>query len=125
MIVFEPRPNEKYKHRKYFDKLFETKEEAEWHKEFGCLERTERLELPTWEEFNKKGYVEFFSEDKTKLVLEKTLTIDYDREPISYYVLEIVIDDYNHTLLFEAEYTKENYTLACRKAKELFLGEKK
>lgn len=102
--------------RKYIDML---------HKETGCIERTERLELPTWEEFDKKGYIEFVGKEATKLILEKTLTIDYDREPISYYVLEILIDDYNHTLLFKAEYTKENYTLACRKAKELFLGENK
>ena len=44
VVVFEPRPNEKYKHHKYFDKLFETKEEAEWHKEFSRIERTERFE---------------------------------------------------------------------------------
>ena len=104
--------------------LFETKEEAEWHKEFGCIERTERLELPTWEDFDKKGYIKFVGKEATKLILEKTLTIDYDREPISYYVLVILIDDYNHNLLFQAEYTKENYTLACRKCKELFLGDK-
>lgn len=110
---------------KEFKDLFETKEEAEWHKEFGCIERTERLELPTWEEFDKKGYIEFVGKEATKLILEKTLTIDCDREPISYYVLKILVNDYDHRLLFEAEYTKENYTLACRKAKELFLGEKK
>lgn len=107
------------------DDLFETKEDFEWHRQFGCIERTERLELPTWEEFDKKCYFEFVTADGTKLVLEKTLTVDCDREPISYYVLEILVNDYDHRLLFEAEYTKENYTLACRKAKELFLGEKK
>ena len=32
-------------YRKYpFNMLFETKEEAEWYKEFGCIERTERFE---------------------------------------------------------------------------------
>lgn len=30
VIAFEPRPNEKYKHNKYFDKLYETQYEAEW-----------------------------------------------------------------------------------------------
>lgn len=103
--------------------IFETKEDAEFYAEFGCIERIEKLELPTWEEFDKNEYVEFVGKDGTKLVLEKTLTIDCDREPISDYVLEILVNDYDHRLLFEAEYTKENYTLACRKAKELFLGE--
>ena len=37
----------------YFDDLYKTIEEAEWHKEFGCIERTERLELPTWEDVSK------------------------------------------------------------------------
>ena len=45
VIVFEPRPNEKYNHHKYFDKLFETKEEAEWHKEFGCIEKPQLSDL--------------------------------------------------------------------------------
>ena len=92
-----------------FNELFETKEEAEWHKEFGCIERTERLELPTWEEF---------------LILEKIYSFKSKNNQI------VVLFSDNHTIYLEDEnwnilredLTKENYTLACRKVKELFLG---
>ena len=110
VVAFEPRPNEKYKHHKYFDKLFETLEEAEWHKEFGCIERTERLVLPTWEEFKNDGEFSFLD----KQGFEWDLYSPDDETRIS------LVGGYNH---FEYEYSKENYTLACRRAKELFLGE--
>lgn len=117
VVAFEPRPNEKYKHHKYFDKLFETLEDAEWHKEFGCIERTERLELPTWEEINKK------------MTENSCLTFYEDRKHLGIItpLKTIVINNYNEwppKHLFLEPLTKENYTLACRKAKELFLGEK-
>ena len=98
--------------------LFETKEDAEWHKEFGCIERTERLVLPTWEEIkvdfvdNKKGCGSY-------PIVEKN--------DISIYI-QVYLKGFVHIVLFgdtqyNWEITKENYTLACRKAKELFLGE--
>ena len=97
--------------------LVETKEEAEWYKEFGSIERTERLELPTWEEVSR----------------------DLENAPVGNYVIkssdgwsleyvkynETVIGLYSEYVWSEWEATKENYILACRKAKELFLGEKK
>ena len=100
----------------YGKDCFETKEEAEWHKEFGCIERPERLELPTWEEFRVIGGFVFF---------------DYRHNPIS---VKICLDPVNVAPCNDCIYiadkkneyfckpkTKENYTLACRKAKELFL----
>ena len=90
--------------------LFETKEEAEWHKEFGCIERTERLELLPYEEIcdGANYYKQFTKKGSTYGI---ALNIVDER---------ILLDGcYNMPL------TKENYTLACRKAKELFLGEKK
>ena len=88
--------------------IFETREQAIWHKEFGNITRTERLELPTWEEFikdaefdflDKQGYAwDFYSpDDETRISL---------------------VSGYYH---FEYEYNKEDYILACRKCKELFL----
>jgi hypothetical protein len=111
-IVFEPRPNEKYNHHKYFDKLFETLEEAEWHIEFGCIERTERLELPTWEEIQK--YERFDFKDKYNHSYTLHYISGFKTLAISGWSTE-----------YYAPATKENYTLACRKAKELFLGENK
>lgn len=92
--------------------LFETKEEAEWHKEFGCIERTERLELPTWEEFLKLEKIHSFKSKNNQIVV---LFRDGNT---------IYLEDEYWNILRE-DLTKENYTLACRKAKELFLGEKK
>ena len=91
------------------DKLFETKEEAEWHKEFGCIERTEILELPTWEEFEYDGEFSFLDKQGYEWDL---YSLD-DETRIS------LVSGYNH---YEFVYDKENYTLACRKCKELFLG---
>ena len=101
-----------------YSELFETEEEAKWFAEFGCIERTERLEFPTWEEFkNKKTkhvcfmgkdtfcFFELY-EDKQK---NRLILLDHDC-------------DYEY---FNEELTKENYTTACGLCKEFFLGEKK
>lgn len=89
-----------------FTSLFETKEDAEWHKEFGCIERTERLDLPTWEEFWNSGQtIWFIGKDGGQYGLSQ----------------------YNRTILLNDEYVgyldKESYIKACRKCKALFLGE--
>ena len=110
-------------YRKYpFNMLFETIEEAEWYKEFGCIERTERLELPTWEEIENDFIIhkqsggnycvrEFFGKEQ-----EYSLDIVVWNGEV---MVSISDEDFCKPL------TKENYTLACRKAKELFLGKKK
>ena len=93
----------------YIRCLFETKEDAEWHKEFGHIERTERLDLPTWEEWQKDDAFDFLDKDG--------------------FIWEIYIDGYNRIIMangwehFTFENNKEGYLLTCRKAKELFLGE--
>ena len=96
----------------YDERLFEAKIDAEWHKEFGCIERTERLELPTWEEFNEKKFVWFFDKDHKSCCLHylgcsNQIFINVDGDVIGI-----------------GDLTKETYNLACRKCKELFLGEK-
>ena len=91
--------------------LFETKEEAEWHKEFSCIERTERLELPTWEEFVEMEEFCFFQKNHKQTIIRVLGT--------KYLAVETNFERY-----YTGDLTKENYILACRKAKELFLGEK-
>lgn len=98
---------------KEFRDLFETKEEAEWYREFGCIERTERLELPTWEEFRNHEEFNFIAKKSNLLIY--VINHFYDNEIY-------ITDLWGYAEIFE--YTKEGYTLACRKAKELFLGEK-
>ena len=106
-------------HQVKYEDLFETQEEAEWHKEFGCIERTERLLLPTWEEIK----VDFID---NKRELGNYVVCEFDDCSIDIVVCctgDIMISIYE--INFYKELTKENYTLACRKAKELFLGETK
>lgn len=93
--------------------LYETKEETEWHKEFGCIERTERLELPTWEEICD-GATHNIPFTTPKVQKVEMIICDEYIDIVSIY--QSIID-------FSKPLTKENYTLACRKAKELFLGE--
>ena len=88
--------------------LHEDYEYFKWYEEFGCIERVERLKLPTWEEFKNDGEFSFLD----KQGFEWDLYSPDDETRIS------LVGGYDH---FEYEYTKENYTLACRKAKELFL----
>ena len=96
------------------DKLFETKEEAEWHKEFGCIERTERLELPTWEEVIK---LDTSNGIKTiKIFDDIWFYITWDKKVVLTNLL--TREFYSHDKL-----TKENYTLACRQCVKLFKGE--
>ena len=90
--------------------LTEDIEGAKWQEEFGCIERTERLELPTWEEFLKIGRTYGFKSKEGKLV-------ELFRNDNT-----IFMEDEDWNILREP-LTKENYILACRKAKELFLGE--
>ena len=100
--------------------LFETKEDAEWHKEFGCIERTERLELPTWEEDVCKDIL-FSALGGTRYIFMKKIKTGYSIEKENPYIIRIQkIGECDNFI--DYEYTKENYTLACRKAKELFLG---
>lgn len=110
-ILYVLEPNKKYKNEIFDEDLFETKEDAEWHNEFGCIERTERLVLPTWEEIQK--YERFDFKDK------------YNRSYTLHYISgfkTLAISGWSTE--YYAPATKENYTIACRKAKELFLGEK-
>ena len=108
-------PNKKY-HNEIFDEdLFETEEEAKWFAEFSCIERIERLELPTWEEILSD----------LKDVPAGTYVIkEFDDVSLEYIKYnEVFIGIYKGDYEWkEWEATKENYTLACRKCKEIFLG---
>lgn len=101
-------------YRKYpFNMLFETEEDAKWFAEFGCVERTEKLELPTWEMFDEEKSVWFVDKSQNQCCLYYLNVANKIFIIVSGEVIEI------------GDFTKENYTIACRKAKEVFLGEKK
>ena len=103
----------------WISNLYETKEDAEFVREFGCIERTERLELPTWEELFKEDrvldcYTQEFGIVKNRSFIGVVLLgVDFTNE-----IVEVSIGS---DQIFCELLTKENYTLACRKAKELFL----
>lgn len=112
-ILYALEPNKKY-HNEIFDEdLFETEEDAKWFAEFGCVERTERLELPPWEEFEEKKFVWFVDKSQNQCCLYYLNVANKIFINVSGEVIEI------------GDFTKENYTIACRKTKELFLGGKK
>ena len=111
LMEYEPEDSHYYM-AGILSKLFETKEEAVFEEEFGCIERTQRLILPTWEEIQK--YERFDFNDKYNHSYTLHYISGFNTLAISGWSTE-----------YYAEATKENYTLACRKAKELFLGEKK
>ena len=98
-----------------FEYLHETKEDAEFFREFGFIERTERLELPSWGRVNvpHNVIVNFISKDGL--------------------MYNLVVENYERIIIVSSvrgtndmwDLTKENYILACRKCKALFLGEEK
>jgi hypothetical protein len=101
--------------------LFETKEDAEFYSEFGSIVRSEVLDLPTWKEFKKnqsknKHYCCSLIGNDTGCFYQ--LFIDSQTNEIRVYDCDC------EDIVFSMPPTKENYTLACRKCKELFLGEK-
>lgn len=101
----------------YTYRLFETKEDAEWQREFGCIERTERLKLPTWEKVN-----EIIEEQKWFELNFKT-----KQEEIAFIVndcqIAVMMKGENYLSGSDDELNKENYIKACREVKKLFLGE--
>lgn len=103
--------------------LFETK----WEMEFGNIQRTDTLSLPSWEEFCDCKYSNEFTffVNGFEYNLFATVRNKECGEPDT---LIIGTNDLKtacgYDEIFEKAYTKENYTEACRLAKKLFLGEK-
>lgn len=113
-IAFEPRPDEKYLHHKYFKRLFETREEAEFAKKFKNITRTATLNLPTWEDLNIIEEIKIYGADGNRYL------ISMDEYDISIYA---DLED-NGTFYKKFDRTKKDYLEACKIAKKLFLGEK-
>ena len=111
-ITFEPRPDEKYLHHKYFKRLFETQEDAEFAKEFKNITRIETLNLPTFEELKKFERFDFKAKDGYR----------YSIQFISGFNTLAITGIIENKYYGEA--TKENYLEACKIAKKIFLGDK-
>lgn len=92
--------------------LYETKEEAEFTKEFKNITRIETLNLPTFEELKKFERFDFKAKDGHRY------TIHFISGFNTLAITGIIKNEYY------GEATKENYFEACRIAKNLFLGVK-
>ena len=117
----------KYDDRKYWEEidiqeLEEDVEKGKWELEFGCVERTVNLDLPKWEDIEKDKkfhYIRHF-------VLSKNFSFFIEIYKFTNTIgvswsggCKKTDPRFDRTW----ELTKENYFEACRKAKELFLGE--
>ena len=118
-IKLKPIPNEKYLYRKYFKNLYETKDQAEWERDFKRIGRTEYLDLPSWEELQPKikdlevyhGYL---------IAFNSRFAMEYENgfiDQICLYQNQPPYESWNWNA------GKENYIKACGIAKRLFLGE--
>ena len=108
LVVFE---DEEHSPSYMIDNLTEDIESAKWAEEFKRIPRTDYLDLPNWEEFNGQKFVWFFDKDHKSCCLHYLGCSNQIFINVGGEVIEI------------GDFTKENYTLACRKAKQLFLGE--
>lgn len=97
----------------YLKDCYETQEDAEFAKEFKNIERTEILNLPTFEELKKFERFNFKVKDGHRY------TIHF----ISGFNILVIAGIF--TTEYYGEATKENYLEACKIAKKLFLGEDK
>ena len=124
-VHFVPYRDEKFQLHKYYDRLFETKEEAEWQLEFGNITRTEKLSLPTFEEItaskhNVKTRSVVFYKNNHMYILEYAYQFDFGW---GIFLERATMFDDEAETLFQQQATKENYLKACKMAKKLFLGE--
>lgn len=92
--------------------LYEDLEDVKWLKEFGCIERTEKLYLPSFKEVYKD-----LAECTGEFVIAETsgFTLSIEKSLVDQILLRTQLEKYNWN------FNKENYALVCRKAKELFL----
>lgn len=111
-----------------FEHLTEDKESAYEFAEFGNITRTERLELPSWEDVKDTGYDEiFFIKDNRFdsgvvqyyfLVAEQTKEIQ-----IMFREIEHIMTTNAYDVIFDETLTRENYNEARRLCVKLFKGE--
>lgn len=102
-----------------YEDLFETKEDAEEYAEFGNITRTERLELPNWEEFNKVSTFTFRRKDGTDM----EIAIWHNCPDDDCKTIKITLSYDWTACCFEKPLTRENYNDARRLCIKLFKGE--
>lgn len=116
MIEFEPSMTEKYLNHKYFHRLYETKEQAEWASKYQHIPRTEWLDLPTWEDWQRLHKYGQYATSFYNKGNYYELIVFFDK-------IKVTKQNYGLTTLFEEPATEENYIKACDLCVKLFKGE--
>ncbi len=106
--------------------LYEHKADAEWELEFGNVKRTDRLDLPRWEELKPEKFVkenadkEFVTQDIVEFEASKDIhTLALCVNENNEFNIELSSDTGEFYQSFE--FSKDGYKKACRLTKEIFL----
>lgn len=109
-----------YVSRYSYEQLIESPEEAEFIQNYQGIERTEFLNLPTYEDLQKA------KEHFVKIDNLYWLIVDMPHNKDNGRIIMLKNDTLGNTyIVFNREFTRNNYLLACQKAKEIFLGQEK
>ena len=104
------------------DNVFATKEDAEFELEFGNITRTEKLELPNFDEIDTGNGDTVICLFNSKDGTEYTLAVDDFGDGDSY-DWTISVSDHRKDFWEDFDFTYGGYLEACRLCKKLFLGE--
>lgn len=101
---------------------FETKEDAEFALKYQNIQRTDHLNLPTYEEFIK----DYRTLGENLILDEKCVMFNCKTNVYSLYAADEEIwigREIDGVALFHEDLNKENYIKACELCRKLFLGE--
>lgn len=107
------------------ERIFETEEDAEFALRYKRIPKTEYLDLPTWEEFNKDNFGVRFYNKSREFCLHRVRYSASDKKPLWKIDLYESYGDDEDTVAWEKSWdsTKENYLEACELCRKLWLGE--
>ena len=105
----------------HIDDIYETKEDADFVKEFKGVKHTETLDLPLFDDLLENFDISFVRFDKE---LDCWVIYELYVEFNEICILFRDITEEASDCIFREPLTKENYLEACKIAKKLFLGEK-
>ena len=103
----------------YIEKLFETKKDAEFQRDYGRIERVDTISFPNPCDINETSNFQVYFVDPIGKIFRLIASF-----PNNFIGIHSVEQNREAETLFFKPATKENYLLACEKARQRFLGEK-